>query len=509
MSTAVETGTGGEGLPAPSISTVAGTGEAGFSGDEGFALSARLNHPYGVAVDRAGTLYLSEFSNHRIRKVASDGKVGTYAGTGGAGGGGDGGPAVSAELNCPREVALGPSGALYIADAGNHRVRKVAADGTISTFAGTGAAGFSGDGGRATAAQLDRPYGVALDSVGAVYIAEYNSHRVRKVAVDGTISTIAGTGVPGFAGDGGPAVSAQLNHPYAVAVDSEGVVYIADADNHRVRRVVADGTISTVAGTGAAGFGGDDGPAASAELNTPVAVAVDGSGGLYVSDQYNHRVRRVVADGTISTVAGTGAAGFGGDDGPAASAQLNNPFGLAVDRAGGLYIADHVNDRVRRIEPSKVVVLPVSGTVVSWANVRSRLRMAVQRESLRDGAEVHQSLASSRSSQRWRLVSAGQDEGEALYRFENVRSGKVLEVLEAQQMAGAVVAQRAYEGDDAHHQHWRLIPVDSATDGPQVFEIANRHSGLLLRVDTNARAAIKQHEAEGDHRERQWQLLPV
>jgi hypothetical protein len=174
-----------------------------------------------------------------------------------------------------------------------------------------------------------------------------------------------------------------------------------------------------------------------------------------------------------------------------------------------LYIADRGNNRVRKVASAKMAGLPDSGTVVSWANVRSKLRMGVLRESTKDGAEIHQSLAAPRDHQRWRLVVSGQDSGDVLYKIENVRSGKVLEVVGAQKADGAVVAQHTYEGDDARHQQWRLVPVGSMTDTPRVYEIANRNSSLLLRVDTNAPTAIKQCGADGDHRDRQWQLLPV
>ncbi|MFH8555951.1 RICIN domain-containing protein [Streptomyces celluloflavus] len=508
MSTAHAAATDGE-RSDPPINTVAGTGDAGFKGDNERAVSAQLNRPYGIAVDGTGTLYISDRNNHRVRKITTDGKISTVAGTGVAGSEGDDGPAVSAQLHDPREVAVDGAGAVYIADAGNHRVRKIAADGTISTIAGTGTKGFSGDGGPATAALLDRPQGVTVDSTGVLYVSDYNNHRVRKITTDGTISTVAGTGSKGLKGDGGPAVSAQLNGPYAVAVDGAGDLYIADALNHKVRKVTADGTISTIAGTGTKGSGGDGGPAASAQLNTPSRVVVDSTGALYVADYNNHRVRKITTDGKISTVAGTGTKGSDGDGGPAASAQLNNPLGLVVDCVDALYIADVGNHRIRKFASAKMAGLPDSGTVVSWANVRSRLRIAVLRESTKDGAEIHQALATSRAHQRWRLVVAGEDNGDVLYTIENVRSGKVLEVVGAQEMHGAVVAQRAYEGDDARHQQWRLIPVGSVTDAPRVYEIANRNSGLLLRVDTNARTAIKQHGAEGDHRDRQWQLLPV
>ncbi|GGX31011.1 RICIN domain-containing protein [Streptomyces noursei] len=508
MSTAQAATTSGEDC-APPISTFAGTGVGGFAGDNGPAVSAQSRYPYGVAVDSAGTLYFSEFDNHRVRRITTDGKISTVVGTGTKGFSGDCGPAVSAQLNLPRGVAVDSAGAVYIADSDNHRVRKVTADGKISTVAGTGTKGFSGDGGPATAAQLDDPRGVAVDSTGVLYVSEYNNRRVRKITTDGKISTVAGTGTAGSDGDGGPAISAQLSRPRGMEVGRAGELYIADEGNHRVRKVTADGKISTVAGTGTAGFTGDDGPATAAQLDRPFEVTVDSIGTLYIGDYGNHRVRKVAADGKISTVAGTGTAGFTGDDGPAASAQLNTPIGVVVNRVGTLYIADHANNRVRKVALPKLAGLPDSGTVVSWANVRSRLRMAVRRESTKDGAEIHQSLAAPRGHQRWRLVVAGQDDGDNLYTIENVRSGKVLEIAGAHETAGAVVAQRAYEGDDAHHQQWRLIPVSSATDSPPVYEIANRNSGLVLRVDTNARTAITQHRAEGDHRERQWQLLPV
>ncbi|MFJ7418673.1 RICIN domain-containing protein [Streptomyces uncialis] len=508
MGTSHTAATDGE-TSAPSISTIAGTGVAGSAGDDGPAGAAQSNRPYGIAVDSTGTLYFSDYSGHRVRRITTDGKITTVAGTGTPGNRGDGGPAVSAQLNCPRGVAVDSAGAVYIVDANNHRVRKIAADGRISTVAGTGVAGFSGDNGQATAAQLNLPLGVAVDSTGVLYVTEYHNHRVRRITTDGKISTFAGSGVGGFRGDGGPAVSAQLNRPYGVAVDSAGDVYVADAENHRVRKVTTDGKISTVAGTGAAGFGGDGGPAASAQLNFPVEVVIDSTGILYVPELRNQRVRRITTDGKIGTVAGTGTAGFSGDDAAAASAQLNQPYGVAVDCVDALHIADHGNNRIRKIASPKMAGLPGSGTVVSWANVRSRLRMAVQRESVKDGAEIHQSLAAPRDHQRWRLVVAGQDGGEVLYRIENLRSGKVLEVVDAQERHGAVVAQRSYEGGAAHHQQWRLIPVGPADGGPRVYEIANRNSGLLLRIDTNARTVIRQHGAEGDHRDRQWQLLPV
>ncbi|MDT0567715.1 RICIN domain-containing protein [Streptomyces sp. DSM 3412] len=497
----------------PLISTVAGTGTAGVppKGDKELAASALLNGPYGVAVDREGTLYIVEYGGHRIRKVTTDGKISTVAGTGSAGRGAEGVSAVSAALSHPRGIAVDTAGDLYIADSGNNRIRKITmADGKVHTFAGTGAATYGGDGGLATAAHLYSPFDVVVDGADNVYIADWGNHRIRVVTADGKISTVAGTVGAGLAPDGTVATAAQLKYPSAVAVDSAGNLYIADYHQQRVRKVTkADGKIRTVAGTGAATYGGDGVQATSAPLQSPMALVVDSSDTLYIADTNNHRVRKVAADGKISTVAGTGAATFDGDGKSAASAKLSSPHGLAVDCVDTLYIADYTNNRVRKVTSAKLVGLPDSGTVASWANVRSRLRMAVVRESTSDGAEVHQTLVAPRDHQRWQLIAAGQDDGQVLYRIENVRSGKVLEVVGAQEGAGAVVAQRAYDGADARHQHWRLIPVGPVTATPRVYEIANWNSGLLLGIDTNARTVIKQYEAAGASQDRQWQLLPV
>ena len=336
------------------INTVAGTGTPGFSGDEGPATAAKLQQPYGVAVDGSGNLYIADASNHRVRKVNGSGTITTVAGIGSAGFSGDGGPATSAELSDPYGVAVDGSGNLYIADTLNHRVRKVDGSGTITTVAGTGTAGFSGDGGLATSAELDGPWGMAVDGSGNLYIADQGNSRVRKVDGAGTITTVAGTITTGFSGDEGPATSAELFYPEGVAVDGSGNLYIAEHSNERVRKVNGSGTITTVAGTGTAGFSGDGGSATAARFNAPYAVAVDGSGDLYIADYFNQRVRKVNGSGTITTVAGIGSAGFSGDGGSATSAQLNGPIGLAVDGASNLYIADLANQRVRKVEVDTV-----------------------------------------------------------------------------------------------------------------------------------------------------------
>jgi uncharacterized repeat protein (TIGR02543 family) len=358
--TELPAGWGGQAYASSSdiINTVAGTGTAGYSGDGLAATSAQLNYPKGVAVDSSGNLYIADQLNHRIRKVATDGTISTVAGTGTAGYSGDSGVATSAQLNTPLGVAVDSSGNLYIADNSNNRIRKVAAiDGKISTVAGTGAYGYSGDGGAATSAQLKSPNGVAVDSNFNLYIADYQNNRIRKVtAADGTISTVAGTGTAGYSGDGGAATSAQLQYPQGVAVDSNFNLYIGDSTNNRIRKVAAiDSTISTVAGTGTAGYSGDGLAATSAMLNSPIGVTVDSSGNLYIADYMNVRIRKVAMDGTISTVAGTGSAGYSGDGIAATSAKLQYATGVALDSNGNLYIADFFNHRIRKVGKAYIV----------------------------------------------------------------------------------------------------------------------------------------------------------
>ena len=342
------------------ITTIAGTGERGFGGDGGPAVQAQFNFPYGVAVDSAGNLYIADSSNNRIRKVDSTGTITTIAGTGTSGFSGDGGAAVQAQFNFPTGVAVDGAGNLYIADTSNQRIRKVDSTGTIITIAGTGTSGFSGDGGDAVQAQFNFPYGVAVDSAGNLYIADSSNQRIRKIDSTGTITTMAGTGTSGFSGDGGDAVQAQLNYPNGVAVDSAGNLYIADRNNQRIRKIDSTGTITTMAGTGEGDFGGDGGPAIQAQLSFPVGVAVDSAGNLYIADTSNQRVRKIDSTGTITTIAGT-EYGFSGDGRAATEAQLQFPHGVAVDSAGNLYIADSGNQRIRRVD-STGTITTIAGT---------------------------------------------------------------------------------------------------------------------------------------------------
>ncbi len=319
-------------VSAGNITTVAGDGAPGPV-DNGPAIEAHLFLPFGVAVDATGNLYIADTYNKAIRKV-SGGTITTVAGTGPPGSLGDGGPATSATLNLPSGVSIDSSGNLYIADTYNQLVRKVA-NGIISTLAGNGRLGFAGDGGPATAAQLNGPEGVAADVEGNVYIADSGNLRVRKVFA-GVITTAAGHGGGGFAGDGGPAGNAQLDNPSGVATDSGGNLYIADTGNH-VIRLVSQGAITTVAGNGSAGYSGDGGNATSAQLNSPLGVAVDAAGNLYIADTGNNVVREV-SGGVITTVAGNGTAGAT-VGGAATSTPLHAPSAVATDGSGSLYVA--------------------------------------------------------------------------------------------------------------------------------------------------------------------------
>jgi sugar lactone lactonase YvrE len=340
------------------ISTIAGTGTAGASGNGASATAALLNQPAASVVDGQGNIYFADTANNEVREISqSTATISAVAGTGAAGFSGDGSAAVSAQLNAPGGLAVDGAGDLYIADTGNNRIRFVsAATHTISTFAGMGTAGFAGDGGLATLAELNAPQGLFITAAGTLYIADTGNNAVRAVGLtSNTITTLAGNGTAGFAGDGGSANSAQLSAPTAVVADAYGNLFIADTNNHRIREIAAynssannlDGLISSIAGEGTAGFNGD-GVAATAYLDNPSGLAVDAAGNLYVADTGNNLVREI-SGGQIRTVAGTGTAGYTGDGAFSTAAALNAPQAISLDGSGDLLIADTANQVLREV----------------------------------------------------------------------------------------------------------------------------------------------------------------
>jgi len=349
------------------IVTIAGTGNPGFSGDSSQAIAAQFNFPSSVAVDRAGNIYVADLLNNRVRKINTAGIITTIAGNGVAGYSGDGGPATSAQLNHPYRIAIDTIGNVYVVDYNNRRLRKITPAGIISTIAGTGVAGYSGDGNLAVAAQL-QPSGVAVDVAGNIYISDGNNHRIRKINSAGIISTVAGTGIAGNTGDGGQATAAQLGELRGIAVDKFGSVYFLDSN--RVRKINSNGVISTVAGMpGASGYSGDGGPATAAMLSYPSGIAIDASLNLYIADNENGRIRKVDNAGIITTIAGVGGYSFGGDGGLAVAAQFNHPADVSLDTAGNLFVTDIDNKRIRAIvnKPALNITVPQSNICANTA----------------------------------------------------------------------------------------------------------------------------------------------
>jgi DNA-binding beta-propeller fold protein YncE len=347
----------GADAPSGSITTAVGTGKPGYGGDGGSATKALLNMPFDVAFDAGGNLYFSDTFNHCIRRVDSrTGLIATVAGDGKEGFSGDGGPATKARMNEPYGVVLDRAGNLYVADRLNRRVRRLdGATGVMTTVAGDGSKAFSGDGGPAVRAGLVEPNGVALDPTGhRLFIADVADHRVRVVDLGtSVITTFAGDGRGRHAGDGGPARAASLFGARAVEVGPDGSVYVLERQGNSLRAVdPPSGIIRTLAGTGAKGDTGDGGPARSATFNGPKELAIDPAGNLLIVDTENHAIRRINArSGVVSTIAGDGTRGGRGDGGPATSAQLSRPHGVAVGPNGAVYIGDTENHRIRKVVP--------------------------------------------------------------------------------------------------------------------------------------------------------------
>jgi hypothetical protein len=349
------------------ITTFAGSDTSGYGGDGGPATSAAFNTPLCTFADAAGNIYIADWGNNRVRKVNTSGIITTVAGNGTTVHGGDGGPATAAGIVAPYGIVTDAAGNLYITEGGidtfGQYVRKVSASGVITTIAGSGTTGYSGDGGPATAAQFSDVRGIAVDGAGNVYVADAGNFCIRKINTTGIIATIAGNDTSGYSGDGGPATAAELSLPTGLALDGAGNIYLSDYSNNRIRKIDNTGIITTIAGNDTMSFGGDNGPATAAELHFPAGLAIDGSGNLYIADENNSRVRKVNSANIITTIAGNGIYGYGGDGGHATAAELSAPAGVTVDGAGNIYIADADANNVRKVIPYNVGVtsIPPSG----------------------------------------------------------------------------------------------------------------------------------------------------
>lgn len=321
--------------PPPTVTSFAGSGVFGYA--DGPIANAQFRYPSGVAVDNAGNVYVADPFNNVVRKITSAGQVTTLAGTGEAGL--VNGPGTSARFDSPYGVAVDAQNNLYVVELNNHDVRKITPEGVVSTFAGTGVSGDTD--GPGTVAQFNNPTGVAIDPNGNVYIADQGQHKIRKITPSGVVSTFAGSTVGYQDGNG---AAAKFSGPYSVACDAQSNVYVADRNNLRIRKITPSGEVSTIAGSGTMGLVEGNGTAAS--FKSPNGIAIDGRGNIFVADADNHRIRKITPQGAVSTFAGT-VTGFA--DGPAANAQFNSPHAVAIDRNGNLYVADYLNSKIRKI----------------------------------------------------------------------------------------------------------------------------------------------------------------
>lgn len=333
----------GNGIGSYIVTTIAGSGIKGFI--DGYKEKAQFNWPTGVAMDGKGNIYVADFSNNLIRKISGSGDVITFAGSGhGAFADGKG---MMAHLKGPDNIAIDKDGNIYVADADNFRIRKVAPDGVITTIAGSGIRGYKdGDG---KTAMFAYPTGIAVDKDRLIYVADRGSHTIRKIVNDGSVYSIAGNGYPAYADGSG--VKTHFREPVSVAVDQAGVVYVADSGNNAIRKITTDGVVSTIAGGGSPGY--KDGKGKDARFSWPTGIAADSVGNVYVCDSQNNRIRRITSEGIVSTVAGIGIPGFA--DGPGYNARFNFPTGIEVDKGGNIYVADSGNNRIRKISQGGIL----------------------------------------------------------------------------------------------------------------------------------------------------------
>lgn len=347
---------------AQNINAFAGNHSAGYSGDGSAATSAKCYAPLGAAADNAGNVYFCELGNSVIRKVSPSGVISTVAGTGVQGFSGDSGLATAALINQPTSVAVDDTGNIYFTDDGNNRIRKINTAGVIYTIAGTGIAGFS-DNNNARLAQLNGPSGIAVGRTGKIYIADAYNHAIRMID-SGKLKTICGDGTPGSIGNGGDAYTAKLNYPKGVCLDTAGNLFIVDQGNSMIRRINLSGIITVYAGTGVPGYSGNGGLGYNAQISAPTEVAVDKSNNLYIADFSNHVIRKVKPSGTIYTVVGNGTNGYSGDGGRATDAEMSGPYGVAVDNNYKLYVTDEINHVVRVVDLSPTGIDDVETTTL-------------------------------------------------------------------------------------------------------------------------------------------------
>lgn len=444
------------------IETSAGTGDSDSSGDLVPAVEASLYFPQGLASGPDGSLYLAEAGGDRVRRIAPDGTITTMAGTGADGFAGDGGSATDAKLNNPVGLDVGPDG-VYVVDYRNSRIRRIGRDGLIDTVAGSGSYGPARDGISATKVRLESPWDVAIGPDGAIYIAEGGANRVRRVAPDGIIDTVAGTGDAGFSGDGGPAVQADLESPGSLAFAPDGALYIGTGS--RVRRIDSDGTIRTIAGTGEYGFSGDGGPATDATLTYPSGIDVAPDGTVYISDQYNQRIRKVTPDGTINTIAGNGGWGFDGDGGLAIEATLDQGQDVAIGPGGDVHITGWGN-RVRRIEPSEAETTPDGNRVLVSAEDPSR------RFTFDGGGRI--------------LRVTHTHTGERIMSFSRDSDGLLTQLMDGNGNTTTI------ERDDAGRAHAILAP-----DGQRTDLTLNGHGYLAAATDPDGSARAMEYTGDG------------